>query len=88
MPFDMKPSDLPVRVDTERARFAADLAKHMNEPYGLIADAHHCALARFFGGEQPDEQADDWRWKFVMRYDGLGHQPTGFDCLAILNSIP
>ena len=77
---------------TERAAFAADLAKHANEPYGVRGDLTDCALGRFFGGAHDyplaPRDAAPWQEQFARAYDQRPRQPTGYDCLAILQSIP
>ena len=90
MPYDVAGFQPAVRVDTERARFAADLARHANEPYGARWDIWHCALSRHFGGTHFPAlyRSDAWQRQFMRGYDRLPRQPTGFDCLCILQSIP
>lgn len=75
---------------SDRARFAADLAKHANEPYGVQGKSNACAPGRFYGGTSwvAIRNWQEWFSPFIARYDALPRQPTGFDCLCILSQIP
>ena len=98
MAYDVQGFQPAVRVDTDRARFAADLARHANLPYGKHGDfGGPCALERFDGGTHGRNTAivggvhrahEPWEVAFTKAWDHWPRQPTGFDCLSILQSIP
>lgn len=87
MAYDAAGTQFEVKAMTDRARFAADLAKHANEPYGVRGSPTSCAPARFFGAMSFGAW-QQWGYPFAKKFDALPRQPTGFDCLCILNSIP
>lgn len=74
----------------ERAAFTRWLAPNVNQIVGLRGSPYLCPLALFTGRPQGPALYPHGAWQrlFIVNVDRGRRNPTGFDCLCILQSIP